>query len=77
MLIFSNQPLSDFGIPVILNIIYICTEKIGSVKYMLSPGLYEQIVNTALIRELSEIPDARKRVVPIDKAEASKHNPRS
>ncbi len=39
---------------------------------MLSPGLYEQIINTALNRELSEIPDARKSVAPIDKAEASK-----
>lgn len=39
---------------------------------MLSPGLYEQVINTALNRELSEIPDARKSVAPIDKAEASK-----
>ena len=39
---------------------------------MLFPGLYEQVVNTALNRELSEIPDARKSVAPIDKAEASK-----
>ena len=39
---------------------------------MLSPGLYEQIINTALNRELSVIPDARKSVAPIDKAEASK-----
>ena len=36
------------------------------------PGLYEQVINTALNRELSEISDARKSVVPIDKAEASK-----
>lgn len=36
------------------------------------PGLYEQVINTALNRELSEIPDARKSVAPIDKAEASK-----
>ena len=35
---------------------------------MLSPGLYEQVINTALNRELSEIPDARKLVAPIDKA---------
>ena len=27
---------------------------------MLPPGLYEQVINTALNRELSEIPDARK-----------------
>ena len=39
---------------------------------MLQPGLYEQIINNALNSELSEIPDARKSVVPIDKAEASK-----
>ena len=39
---------------------------------MLSPGLYEQIIDTALNRELLEIPDARKAVAPIDKAEASK-----
>lgn len=39
---------------------------------MLFPGLYEQVINTALNRELSGIPDARKSVTPIDKAEASK-----
>lgn len=39
---------------------------------MLSPGLYEQIINTALKHELSEVPDARKSAAPIDKAEASK-----
>ena len=39
---------------------------------MLPPGLYEQVINTALNRELSEIPDARKSVAPIDKVEASK-----
>ena len=39
---------------------------------MLPPGIYEQVINTALNRELSEIPDARKSVAPIDKAEASK-----
>ena len=33
LLIFANKSLSDFGIPVILNIIYIHTEKIGRVKY--------------------------------------------
>ena len=38
---------------------------------MLSPGLYEQIINTALKHELSEVHDARKSVAPIDKAEAS------
>ena len=39
---------------------------------MLPPGLYEQVINTALNRELSEIPDTRKSVAPINKAEASK-----
>lgn len=39
---------------------------------MLSPGLYEQVINTALNRELSEIPEARKSVAPIDQAKASK-----
>ena len=39
---------------------------------MLPPGLYEQVINSALNRELLEIPEARKSVVPIDKAEASK-----
>ena len=39
---------------------------------MLLPGLYEQVINNALNRELSEIPEARKAVAPIDKAEASK-----
>ena len=39
---------------------------------MLPPGLYEQVINTALNRALSEIPEARKSVAPIDKAEASK-----
>ena len=39
---------------------------------MLLPGLYEQVINTALNCELVEIPDARKSVAPIDKAEASK-----
>ncbi len=37
---------------------------------MLPPGLYEQVINTALNREISEIPAARKSVAPIDKAEA-------
>ena len=39
---------------------------------MLQPGLYEQVINNALSSELSEIPEARKSVAPIDKAEASK-----
>ena len=39
---------------------------------MLPSGLYEQVINTALNRELSAIPEARKSVAPIDKAEASR-----
>ena len=39
---------------------------------MLNHGLYEQVINNALTNELAEIPEARKAVAPIDKAEASK-----
>ena len=39
---------------------------------MLHHGLYEQVINNALTDELAEIPEARKSVAPIDKAEASK-----
>jgi len=39
---------------------------------MLHHGLYEQVINSRLNKELSEIPEARKSVAPIDKAEASK-----
>ena len=39
---------------------------------MLHHGLYEQIINNALTGELAEIPEVRKSVAPIDKAEASK-----
>ena len=39
---------------------------------MLQHGLYEQVINNALNSELAEIPEARKAVAPIDKAEASK-----
>ena len=39
---------------------------------MLNHGLYEQVINNQLNSELAEIPDARKAVAPIDKAEASK-----
>lgn len=39
---------------------------------MLHPGLYEQVINNALTGELAGIPEARKAVAPIDKAEASK-----
>ena len=39
---------------------------------MLHPGLYEQVINSTLNSELSTIPEARKAIAPIDKAEASK-----
>lgn len=39
---------------------------------MLHHGLYEQVINKQLNSELSDIPEARKAVSPIDKAEASK-----
>ena len=39
---------------------------------MLHPGLYEQVINNALNRELSEVPEARKSTAPIDTAEAAK-----
>ena len=39
---------------------------------MLQHGLYEQVINSQLSSELSEIPEARKSIAPIDKAEASK-----
>lgn len=38
---------------------------------MLTPGLYEQVINTKLQSELAEIPQARKDTAPIDRAEAS------
>jgi len=39
---------------------------------MLHHGLYEQVINNALTSELAEIPEARKAIAPIDKAESSK-----
>lgn len=39
---------------------------------MLHHGLSEQVINNAMNSELAEIPEARKAVTPIDKAEASK-----
>ena len=39
---------------------------------MLYHGLYEQVINNQLTSELAEIPEARKSIVPIDRAEASK-----
>ena len=80
-MIFANKTLSDFEIPVILNTIYIHKEKIGRVKYYATSWSLRtsyqyrsepRAINTALNRELSEIPDARKSVAPLDKAEASK-----
>lgn len=47
-------------------------DPVERVTDMLQPGLYEKVINTALNSELSEIPDARKSVAPIDRAEASK-----
>ena len=44
----------------------------GREKDMLTSGLYEQIINTALNHDLSELLDACKSVAPIDKAEASR-----
>ena len=42
---------------------------------MLHPGLYEQVINNALTSELAEIPEVRKSVAPIDKAEVKSANP--
>lgn len=39
---------------------------------MLQPGFYEQVINDALNKELSIVPDVCKSIVPIDRAEASK-----
>ena len=39
---------------------------------MLHHGLYEQVINNQLNSELAEIPEARKAIAPIGKAEASK-----
>ena len=44
----------------------------GDAQQMLNYGLYEQVINNDLSSELTEIPEARKAVAPIDKAEASK-----
>lgn len=38
----------------------------------LKPGLYEQVINKELSEELEAIPQERKSIIPIDKAEASK-----
>lgn len=39
---------------------------------MLHHGLYEQVINNTLTSELEEIPEPRKAIAPIDKAEVSK-----
>ena len=39
---------------------------------MLHSGLYEQVINGQLSSELAQVPEVRKSVAPIDKAEASK-----
>jgi superfamily II DNA or RNA helicase len=39
---------------------------------LIKPGLYEQVINAGISRELSDVPAARKSVAPIDQAEASK-----
>lgn len=39
---------------------------------MLHSGLYEQVINSRLTDELAQVPEERKSVAPIDKAEASK-----
>ena len=39
---------------------------------MLQPGLYEQVINEQLDKELSLIPQVRKAVMLIERAEASK-----
>ena len=38
---------------------------------MLHPGLYEQLINHTLRRELDVIPPERKSVAPVDPAEAA------
>ena len=66
--------LSNIGNLGILNSNHITAKRnpFESVTHMLEPGLYEQVINNALNSELSEIPDARKSVAPMDKAEAAK-----
>ena len=39
---------------------------------MLRHGLYEQVINNQLTNELAEIEEARKKIAPIDQAEAAK-----
>lgn len=39
---------------------------------MLRHGLYEQVINNQLTNELAKIEEARKKIAPIDQAEAAK-----
>ena len=64
--IIDSEQLPDHRYTTTFNSIYI--EEI----VMLHHGLYEQVINNALTSELAEIPEARKAIAPIDKAEASK-----
>ena len=38
---------------------------------MLKPGIYEQLINLAIQKELSDLSEAEKNIVKIDEAEAS------
>ena len=38
---------------------------------MLNPGIYEQVINSAIRGELAKIPEVCRRIAPIDTAEAS------
>ena len=64
--IIDSEQLPNHRYTTTFNSIYI--EEI----VMLHHGLYEQVINNALTSELAEIPEARKAIAPIDKAEASK-----